>query len=254
MVPGIPNPYVVMPLNKLVIAILDEKTLQPNLFETYTVLYNPQSYRMTRQALPAPNDEKGSGRGRRGRQQFPKSSTVVEMLEFDLFLDSFSAANETVAWTEKLRGLKFAGNSVLPSITKLLTVDTYAKQIADLTKPKKGAHHPPLLGVKWGTLQFPCFMQSCTTEYVKFNELGRPMRAVMHVAFVSAETLTGKSFVRNSPDTSKFHTVKQGETLNTVSEIAFDDPADWRLIADANDIGNPRVLRTGSVLHMPAKV
>ena len=50
------------------------------------------------------------------------------------------------------------------------------------------------------------------------------------------------------------HTLKQGETLNTLSSIAYDDPSHWREIATANGIINPRLLRTGDVLHMPALI
>ena len=53
-------------------------------------------------------------------------------------------------------------------------------------------------------------------------------------------------------DTVKAHAAQQGETLNTLSEIAYDDPTLWRSIATANGITNPRLLRTGDVLHMPA--
>jgi len=56
-----------------------------------------------------------------------------------------------------------------------------------------------------------------------------------------------------SPDTSKFHTIQQNETLNDLSRIAYDgDPTQWRHIAEANNIANPRTLRSGSVVRLPA--
>jgi len=249
-VTGVFNPNVFVPINKLTILPLSSMDV-PNIFSGVTVLFNPQTYRMSRQTIPAQDGGKGGGRGRRGKQQFAKSACAVETLEMDLFLDTFSAGLEVTDFTEPLRGALFAVNSALPGPTKFLDVRDYVDEIYKFAQPDKDLHRPPALCLKWSSLKFTCFMQSCSVEYVKFNELGTPVRAVMHCVFVEA---LGLAKVFNSPDTSKFHTLKQGETLNTLAGIAYDDLREWRLIAEENDIVNPRLLRSGDMLHMPAKV
>lgn len=252
MVPGIPNTYQITPLVKMVIAPMDPTLGIPNLLEAFSVLYNPQSYRMSRMTRMPEKSKKEANVG----QQFPVGAPI-EMLEVDFFLDTFSAGRE-IGGLDLMKPLtdplKFEGNSLLPSYGKQIDVRDYAEKIYDLCLPDDDTHAPPLLALKWNSLEFVCFMQSCSVEYTKFKETGMPVRATVHCSFISAETvfqmLSGNPF--NSPDTSKFHTLKQGETLNTLSSIAYDDPTYWREIARANGITNPRLLRTGDVFHMPA--
>ena len=252
MVPGMPNTYSVTPLVKMIIAPVklagDLKTA--NLLKAFSVLYNPQSYRLSRMTAPGGfrADEKG--------QQFPKFG-LVETMQVDFFLDTFGAGAEVVGldmMKSPADALKFTGNSLLPSAGKQLDVSEYVNKIYDLSVPDKDTHYPPMVNLIWNSMSFTGFMQSCSVEYTKFKETGMPVRATMHCTFISAMTLKdllkGASFL--SPDTSKFHTVQQGETINTLSSIAYDDPALWRNIATANGITNPRLLRTGDVLHMPA--
>lgn len=251
MVPGMPNTYSVTPLVKMVIAPVDMVTQLPNLLDAFSVLYNPQSYRMSRRTFPR-GVEKDANTG----QQFPVCASF-EVMEVDLFLDTFSAGPEVVGldmMKSPTDALKFEGNSLLPSAGKQLDVRDYVEKIYDLCLPDEDTHAPPLLMLKWNSLEFLCFMQSCSVNYTKFKETGMPVRATMHCSFISAESLfqmMGGNPL-NSPDTSKFHTLKQGETLNTLSSIAYDDPTHWREIARANGITNPRLLRTGDVMHMPA--
>ena len=269
MVPGMPNSYAVTPLVKMVITTLKlnkKDLMKSSVDKTFSVLYNPQSYRMTRSTGPKPEEGGGGGRRRRGRpvQQFSKSATM-ETLSVDLFLDTFSAGLEVVGIDAErkhvdtplaLSGLKFTGNCELPSYGKQIDVRDYANLLYDLCLPDADSHHPPAVKLTWNSLEFYGFMQSCTVEYVKFKETGMPVRAIAHCTFISGltvlEMMGGSAF--NSPDTSKFHTVQEGETLNALSDIAYDDPTHWREIASANGITNPRLLRTGDVLRMPALV
>ena len=56
---------------------------------------------------------------------------------------------------------------------------------------------------------------------------------------------------RNSPDHTKRRTVKQGETLALIAHEEYDDPGEWRRIADANGINDPKDVRPGMVLTLP---
>ena len=58
----------------------------------------------------------------------------------------------------------------------------------------------------------------------------------------------------NSPDTTKYHTVRQGDSLWALAAQEYGDAGQWRAIAEANGLANPRTLRTGETLVVPAKV
>jgi len=250
MVPGMPNTYAVTPLAKMVIspAINVMNKIVPDPTEAFSVLYNPQSYQQSRVAMQSQRPVHNTG------QQFSKMSTY-ETLSVELFLDTFSA-NLDVIGTDLMKGpgdaLKFEGNSLIPSMKKKLDVRDYVEKIYNLCMPSSDLHMPPLLCLSWGSLDFLCFLQSCEVTYNKFTETGMPVRAIVKCFFVSAKTLVEMSGAFNSPDTSKFHTLKEGETINSVSMKAYDNPYDWREIAVANNIKNPRTISSGQLLKMPA--
>ena len=56
---------------------------------------------------------------------------------------------------------------------------------------------------------------------------------------------------RQSPDHTKRRTLKTGETLALIAHEEYDDPAEWRRIADANGIMDPRDVKPGTVLTLP---
>ena len=48
------------------------------------------------------------------------------------------------------------------------------------------------------------------------------------------------------------HTVRDGDTLPSISYGAYGDATKWRLIAEANGVDNPLHLRRGSSLSLPS--
>jgi nucleoid-associated protein YgaU len=56
---------------------------------------------------------------------------------------------------------------------------------------------------------------------------------------------------RQSSDRTTLHRVVRGETLAQIAAEEYNDPTEWRLIADANNLDNPRLLSPGQVLVIP---
>ena len=54
-----------------------------------------------------------------------------------------------------------------------------------------------------------------------------------------------------SPDHAKLHAVRRGETLQSIAAQEYDDPNQWRRIADANGIDDPFRLDPGARLIIP---
>jgi nucleoid-associated protein YgaU len=105
----------------------------------------------------------------------------------------------------------------------------------------------------WGGFKFTGFIESLTVRYTMFLPDGKPCRATANVSMkelqTAAEQLQKKP--RNSPDHTKRRTLKTGETLALIAHEEYDDPAEWRRIADANGILDPRDVKPGTVLTLP---
>lgn len=236
---GIPNPNVVFPLEKMVIENEDAG-------EEITVLYNPQSYVQSNSVYYS---QKHVG----GNAPIVQYKTGLgENLVFDLFFDSLYAGSEAGGGWDKL---KFAANSILPSIANMIDIREYTEKIYNLTRIDPSVHRPPRLNVMWSTLQFGCFLVQCSQRFVKFNEMGIPVRAIVKCVFMrDLDTEELFNFPNESPDTTKFHRVKDGESLWSLSIAEYGQASDWRSIADANGIANPRLLHSGDMLRVPALI
>ena len=237
---GIPNPNILMPLEKMKIKNLDKS-------KSIEVLYNPQSYVRSRSVTYAQIPLMG---GDAPIVQFQHGTG--EVLSFDLFFDSISAGSEVGGGLADR--LKFTANSLLPSAANLIDVRDYTKKIFKLMKIEESAHRPPRLRVEWSSLQFTGFLASCTQQFLKFDESGTPVRAMLKCQFIEHVDLNKLSGMNplGSPDTTKFRSVHQGDSLWALAAKEYGQSGQWREIARANGIVNPRRLRMGDTLVLPA--
>jgi len=115
-------------------------------------------------------------------------------------------------------------------------------------------HRPPILLIIWGDkLHFRCLLRSLSTRFTMFLPSGVPVRAVANCQFTEftpPEDQLQKE-VRHSPDHTKRRVVKQGDTLSWIAGKEYGNPAEWRIIADANGISDPMRLRVGQELLIP---
>jgi nucleoid-associated protein YgaU len=54
-----------------------------------------------------------------------------------------------------------------------------------------------------------------------------------------------------SPDRTHSHVLQSGETLSSIAADYYRRPGDWRAIAEANTIEDPRRLTPGTFLTVP---
>ena len=236
---GIPNPNMLIPLEKMTITNLDKN-------KSFEVLYNPQSYQQSRTVeysrlpvmgtnVPMAQFNHGSG----------------ETLKVQLFFDSLSASGEVGGNTGDR--LKFAANSILPSAGNQIDVREYTDKIYKLTLVADGFHAPPKLRLQWGSLGFEGYLISCTQNFIRFDESGMPVRATLDCVF-HQHVDPGRQSSRNpleSPDTTKYRLVRQGDALWSRAAKEYGEARQWRAIAEANALANPRSIRTGDMLTLP---
>ncbi len=214
---------------------------------TIEVLYNPQSYVQSRSVEYSQNSSLGSDAP---LLQYMRGGGGT--LSFELFFDSLSAGDEVGGGTAARTG--FARNAKRSSKDNKIDVRTYTDYIFELMRPSESKHRPPRLEIKWASLQFRGFLTSCEQNFTKFSESGVPVRATLKCQFIEDVDQNKARGTRpfGSPDTTKFRTVRQGDSLWAFALQEYGDAGRWRDIARANGIANPRALRPGDVIVLPA--
>lgn len=188
----------------------------------------------------------------------PTSVTVTKALKVEMLPKVGTGTPEARATT------------TMPVIVKLdqLVFDTYeertsvrGKYINELEKcldydPK--THHAPTVRLIWGEFSagasldknYQFYIETLDVKYTMFLPNGTPVRAVVSLSLKQAvpeEQLEKKQ----SPDHAKVYTVRRGDTLQAIAEREYDDPREWRRIANSNKISDPMNLKPGTKLLVP---
>jgi nucleoid-associated protein YgaU len=126
---------------------------------------------------------------------------------------------------------------------------------AQLCKNEK-LHAPAVLKFVWGSQEFTGVLVSLDVTYLLFHPDGRPLRAKLAVKMKEYRKPDDqcKEPRTQSPDVEKRYVVRTGETLSSISDAVFRDPALWREIARSNGISDPRHVPPGTVLTVPRLV
>jgi len=210
--------------------------------ENLEVAYNPTELSFSKSAKIAEIDIPGLD-----APLFQYVRGEAETLSLDLFFDS----------TEDGMGAK------VTSVTKM------TDKFYQLVKLLPDRHAPPICTFLWNA-KFPganlykpygsnrrtgfrCIVDSVKHKYTLFNPAGIPLRATVTLSLREYRSLDQQLFElnKNSPDRTQFHILAQGEDLSQIAGRHYYVAADWRLIADANRIEDPRRLRPGMFLRLP---
>lgn len=186
------------------------------------VLFNPTEYGIDRGAQYAELAVPGLAMP---LLQFVRGET--QTLTLDLFLDASDTRGSVEADLERLRGF---------------------------VRIHEELHAPPVCGFVWGDVDFEGVVTALREKFSLFGEDGRVTRARVSLTLKSyqAAEVQLREINRASPDRSRFHVVRAGDTLPAIAAAAYGDPRQWRRIASANDIERPRFLQPGWTLRIPA--
>jgi hypothetical protein len=149
------------------------------------------------------------------------------------------------------------------SLSMDLLVDTYesgedvSDHIAELDRlvSVDGERHaPPICKFVWGDLSFTAIVESLKKEFTLFMPDGRPVRATVSLSLKRYETVTKQieSEPRSSADRTKVRRVTGDQSLWAIAAAEYGDPGEWRRIADANGISDPRSVAAGTELVVPS--
>lgn len=136
----------------------------------------------------------------------------------------------------------------------------YAKYISKLERMAhvdEELHRPPHVLFMWGANfgakadQTPTFvwqLADFSVTYTMFLPDATPVRAS---CTLTLKEVPQKPKQLKSPDTAHVRLLQRGDTLQAIAAAEYDDPAQWRRIADANGIDDPLNLMPGRRLLIP---
>jgi len=215
-------------LEKIKITPLD-KDGNPVEGKAFKVLFNPNAYTITKsvtwsgssdRTLNAPPLTFGGGGSRQ--------------LTLNLFYDV----------TESVNG----------KVVKDVREET--NKMVALTRIQKGLDRPPAVVVSWGAapptnsdFPFTGVVHQLTQAFKLFTSDGKPVRADLTVSFT--EYLEPKKDLLQTDPEFTTRLVKRGDTVSSIAAEAYQDPALWRIIAEANELDDPRQLQIGLRLAIP---
>jgi hypothetical protein len=192
--------------------------------ESFRVMFNPEEY-----SLDAANTfaEIGIPGLRTPPIQYVRGN--ARSLRMDLFFDTYEQGRDVRSETRRM--------------TSLLEKDATT-------------HAPPILLFSWGGFNFKCVLESAGQNYTLFLKDGTPVRARLTVSFkqyepVEIEIQHGFSWGPPSLQNIAARITGEGETLSQIAALVLGDPGAWRVIAEANNIDNPRLIPPGTPLVIP---
>jgi len=141
------------------------------------------------------------------------------------------------------------GSGIISTAPTGVDVVQYTDKVVELTRVQQELHRPPLCELWWGSYRLiRGVLVSLSQDFTLFLPNGTPVRASLSCTFQEAEPYREL----HSADLVKRRMVRAGDTLTQIAHEEYGDLSLWRRIAQANDIDNPRELKPGTVLTLPA--
>jgi len=137
------------------------------------------------------------------------------------------------------------------------TLEDVRKKYVDKVRALMGiniqSHAPPIVSFVWSTQEFKGVIDSLNVTYTLFSPEGIPLRAKLSLTLKEYRpvTIQIKDKPKASPDVEKTWVVRRGDKYSSIAADVYRDPEQWRAIAEANQVKDPRVLRPGTVLTVP---
>jgi hypothetical protein len=139
-------------------------------------------------------------------------------------------------------------------------VRIFTRPIAELLEIDSTIHAPPVVRFVWGAplgsplgLHFKAIIERFSQRFTMFLDDGTPVRAIVNITFKEYKTVSDQlaELALESADRTTLRTIKEGDSLWYLAAENYGDSEQWRAIAEANDIENPRLLSAGRQIEIP---
>ncbi|NCR09337.1 MAG: LysM peptidoglycan-binding domain-containing protein [Microcystis aeruginosa LG13-11] len=140
---------------------------------------------------------------------------------------------------------------------KIDDVRQLTNEIVKLTRIERDANpqQPPICELSWGNpLDAPEFpfigvVTNLVQNFTLFKSDGKPLRARLTVTFT--EWIDREKDLKQTDPEQTTRLVKRGDTLSSLAAEVYGDPNLWRIIAQANNLDDPRHLKVSNPLIIP---
>jgi nucleoid-associated protein YgaU len=208
-------------------------------FAPIEVLFNPNTYSISKSVswngAAADSSTAGQTERRKNAPALQFGGGQSRSLALELFFDTTEETNDTRKDVRNLTN----------KIVKLTRI------VRDLDPQR-----PPVCVVSWGKetppgSDFPFIgvVSQLTQRFNLFLADGRPVRATLTLTFTEFLDPT-KDELENDPEFTT-RLVRRGDTLSSIAGEVYRDPTAWRLIAEANQLDDPRQIPVGMSLNIP---
>ncbi|WP_038967626.1 peptidoglycan-binding protein [Bradyrhizobium diazoefficiens] len=189
------------------------------------VLFNPTEYTLDRS-----NTYKATSIPGLGGPLFHFINGEADALAMELFLDDY---------TDQAPGGK--------------TVRDRIDEIAALLEIDNNLHAPPIVRFVWGKLSFTAIIEKLTRKLTLFKPDGVPARATLNVSFKEYRTLPDLLINPRlqSADKSKRRVIIGNDSLWLLASREYHDVNKWKVIAEHNDLDDPRDIAPGDWMTIP---
>jgi hypothetical protein len=134
-------------------------------------------------------------------------------------------------------------------------------KIVALSRIRRGLDRPPVVVVAWGgdppdaansDFPFTGVVTQLTQTFKLFSSEGQPLRADMTVVFT--EFLDPEKDRKQTDPEFTTRLFKRGDSLSGIAAANYRDPGLWRIIAEANNLDDPRHIPVGLRLSIPKRL
>jgi len=170
---------------------------------------------------------------------------TADTLSMELYFDTYAKSSRH-------------GNVILKE-----DVRHYTRRIANLMEIDSTLHAPPVCEFIWGPpigtpegIQFKGIIEKVSQKFTYFLDDGTPVRATLNVTFKEYKTVEEQlaDLKRQSSNKTKLRDFKEGDAVWRLAAVEYGDPQKWRVIADHNQLENPRLVEPGTQLELPPLV
>jgi hypothetical protein len=228
-----------MELSKLTITPLD-KSGQATTNQGFAVLFNPNSYSISKSVIW--NSLSSTGPTSAQTNRMVNAPTLFfagggsRLLNLELFYDVTEPLNDIVS------------DDVRKETNK----------VVELTRIQKDLQRPPAVEITWGKappahsdFPFTGVLSNLVQRFTLFSSDGKPLRATLTVTVT--EFLDPALDQRQTDPEFTTRRLKRGDTLSAIAAETYRDAAQWRLIAEANNLNDARHLDVGRTLTIPKR-
>ncbi len=197
-----------------------------------SVLFNPAEYSFERS-----NSYKATPLPGLGAPLLQFVNGEADQLSMELFLDDYTDPEGPTSRERKEREPLMAR---LNDLSHLLEIDSKL-------------HAPPPVRFNWGPMEFTAVIEKLGRKVTMFHPDGTPARATLSVSFKEYRTLRQQleDPRRESSDKTKRRVVVGRDALWLIAAREYNDPSAWVLIAEENDLDDPREIGPGDWLLLP---